>query len=128
MTVTMPGNQTIIIQNASDIIAARLAVREMARHSGMNLSDQSRISLATSSLANAMGLGQEGTAKGQITIECLENGDRRGVKVVCIRNDCDEYVPPETYFRSERWMVDEFNMKVLPSNTVEITMIKWITQ
>ena len=128
MIASTTTNQTIQIQNAGDIIAARLSVREMARHFGMSLTDQSRISLATSSLANAMGLGQGGEGEGRITVEFLQNGHRKGVKVVCMRSDCKEYIPPVTYFGSERWMVDEFDMKVLPTNAMEITMIKWIAQ
>lgn len=112
--------------NVNDIIIVRLAVRELARHYGMNLGDQSRVSLATSSLANAMGLGQGQNVTGWIQIGLLEEGYRRGVKVACFRKDSTGFVPPLSYFGSERWMVDEFDLRALSNDTTEITMIKWI--
>ncbi len=122
----MTTNQTFQIKNISDIIVVRLAVRELARHSGMNLSDQSRVSLASSSLAYAMGLGQGPNVIGWIQIELFEVGYRKGVKVACFRKDSTGFVPPLSYFGSERWMVDEFDIRTLPNDTTEITMIKWI--
>jgi hypothetical protein len=121
----MIKQQTISVRSAIDVVTARMQVRETARRLGMSLADQSRISLATSSLANALGLGKGNTAEGQVVVECLENGERRGVRVSCLRFDCQGYVPPVSYFGNERWMVDEFNMKVLPSDTLEVTLTKW---
>ncbi len=127
MNISTTTCKTLQILNPSDIIIARLAVRDFARQSGMNLGDQSRISLATSSLANAMGLGQGRSITGWIQIGLLEEEHRRGVKVACFRKDDSGYVPPLSYFGSERWMVDEFDINTLPNNMTEISMIKWIS-
>ena len=124
---TMNIHQTISIKNALDVITARMHVREVARRLGMNLSDQSRISLATSSLAGALGLGVglNNHATGEIIIEGLDSEARKGLKVVCIRNNGDGYVPPASYFGNERWMVDEFEIDTPSTDQVKITMIKW---
>ena len=121
----MTISQIIKVNGHVDVITARMRVREEARRLGLNLTEQSQISLATSSLAGALRLGLDSTVLGQISIEDMQNGNRKGVKVVCIRNNFDGFTPPLSYFGNERWMVDEFEMRILPSDQVEITMTKW---
>jgi anti-sigma regulatory factor (Ser/Thr protein kinase) len=116
----------IAIQNEIDLVTARMKVRDAARRMGMSLADQSRISLATSSLANALGLGKAGVANGSVTIECLQNGSRKGLQICCFRDDCDGYAPPVSYFSNERWMVDELEMFTHSPERVEVRMIKWM--
>ena len=117
--------QTITVRDSVDIITARMHVREVARRLGMKLTEQSLISLATSSLANALGLGLDNNIIGQITIEDLHNDTGKGLKVVCVRNNWSEYSPPLSYFGNERWMVDEFEMRTPSAGQLEITMTKW---
>lgn len=119
--------QTIAVHSSLDVITARMHVREVARHLGMNLSDQSRISLATSSLASALGLGLglNNHVTGQIVIESLDGEDRKGLKVVCIRNNGDGHILHTSYFGNERWMVDEFEIESPSTDQVKITMVKW---
>ena len=121
----MTLSQTIQVRDSLDIITARMRVREEARRLGMKLTEQSLISMATSSLANAMGLGLNHNATGQIMIEDLQHGARKGLKVICIRNNTDGFAPPPSYFGNERWMVDEFEVRTQASDQVAITMIKW---
>jgi anti-sigma regulatory factor (Ser/Thr protein kinase) len=121
------SDQHIAIQNEIDLVTARMKVRDMARRMGMTLADQSRISLATSSLANALGLGKAGQACGSVEIECLQNGSRKGLLIRCFRDDCDGYAPPVSYFSNERWMVDELEMYTHSAEKVEVRMIKWAT-
>ncbi len=122
----MTDQQQIPIQNEIDLVTARMKVREMARRMGMSLADQSRISLATSSLANALGLGKAGIANGNVIIESTLNGSRKGLLIRCFRNDCDGYAPPLSYFTNERWMVDELELFTHSPEQVEVRMIKWV--
>ncbi len=115
------------IYNASDLIHARLLVRETARLIGLSLTDQSRISLATSSLANAMGMGLDEHSLGYITIEKLENPKRPGLRVTCSRKNSEGFTPPASYFSHERWMVDELELHSTSHDEVEVSMTKWIT-
>ncbi len=124
----MSSIRTFAIHNEVDLVTARMHVRETARHLGMSLTDQSRISLATSSLANALGLGREGKADGRVVVDTLQNGARQGLRVVCTRNDCGGYTPPLSYFGNERWMVDELELRSISSDEVEVTMIKWVNR
>ncbi len=120
----MIKNQSIVVRSALDVVTARMQVREMARRMGLSLTDQARISMATSSLASSMGLGENGSSEGSIAIECMQNGGRKGLKVICRRIENGESSPP-AHFVNERWMVDEIKMQQLPPNTLEITLTKW---
>ena len=115
--------QTIQVSTAHDIIVARLRVREMARAQGFSMMDQARISLAASSLANAMGLSQAN--RGRIVIECLNNERGTGIRVVCVKTCPTGGDPPPVQLGDTRWMVDEFNIERLPSNGVRVTIVKW---
>jgi anti-sigma regulatory factor (Ser/Thr protein kinase) len=117
----------IPIQNESDLIQARLRVREAARRIGLSLMDQSRISMATSSLANALGLGLGERSLGLVTIEKLVEHDKIGLRVTCSRKNTDGFTPPLSYFSHERWMVDEFKLQSVSPDEVEICMTKWAT-
>ena len=115
------------INNAGDLIHARLRVRETARQIGLSLTDQSRISLATSSLANAMGIGLDKHSLGYIIIEMLIEDNRPGLRVTCSRNNSDGFTPPVSYFSHERWMVDELELHSTSPDEVEVSMTKWVT-
>jgi anti-sigma regulatory factor (Ser/Thr protein kinase) len=116
-------SQTITIKSEADVIMARLQVRNLARESGFNIMDQARISLATSSLAHALGLG--GMRRGQITLECMGDGTRStGVRVVCTKTGgATEKYEPGT-FSDVRLMVDQITIEELPSNDLQVTLIK----
>jgi hypothetical protein len=126
----MNESRTITIRSEVDVITARMHVREVARAAGMNLGDQARISLATSSLAHALGIG--GRTQGQITIDRTSSGGRTGVRVVCVEKDgaLDNLTPG--VFGDTRWMVDEMAIEALPSDDpqvargVQVTVIKWL--
>ena len=119
----MNSGEILQIEDAFDVIGARMQVREVARAQGFSTVDQSRISLAASSLANAMKLGH--IRLGEITIDCLSNGGRTGVRVICTAANVTAEDFPEGAFRDTRWMVDEFTMEELPCNELRITVIKW---
>jgi hypothetical protein len=119
----MNETQMIQIFDDHDIIVARLRVREMARAKGFSMMDQARISLAASSLANAMGLTHAN--RGRIVIDCLDNERGTGIRVVCAKTCPTSGDPSPMQLGDTRWMVDEFNVERLPSNGVRVTIVKW---
>ena len=120
----MNEGQTIAVHSEADVILARSLVRKLARENGFNVMDQARISLATSSLAHTLGLG--GTQRGQIMLECLEDGARsRGVQVVCIKTGGARDDSEPGMFSDVRLMVDQLTVKELPADDLQVTLVKW---
>ena len=121
------NNSNMPINNESDLIHARLRVRETARRIGMTLMDQSRISMATSSLANALGLGLSKRSAGFISIEKVTSQAKIGLRVTCSRKNSDEFTPPLSYFSNERWMVDELELQSSSPDEIAVSITKWVT-
>ena len=115
------------IHDEGDLIHARLRVRETARQIGMTLMDQSRISMATSSLANALGLSRSEQSLGYIMIEKVADQSRIGLRVTCSRKNNEEFIPPISYFNNERWMVDELELLSSSQDEVSVSITKWVT-
>lgn len=121
------AQQRFMIHNEIDIISARMAVREYARHCGMSLKDQACISMAASSMANSLGLGQKAVAgSGEILIEYFESAPKRGVRVSCTkRYAANESLQSIHHMESSRWLVDDIKIKALSANCIEIVITKW---
>ena len=119
----MSEERTLTIRNSSDAIIARAEVRKLAQRRGLDLAGQARISLATYSLASALGIGIR--YSGQVIIDLLAKGERIGVSVACITpEDVEVDFAPEA-FSDVRWMVDELIVETLPSRAVKVTLIQW---
>lgn len=121
----MNKSQTITIKSSFDVILARMQVRRSARETGLGIQDQACIALATSSLANALKLGEEG--EGRIDIYCSGEGERTSVRVVCTGVNDADHDPRSKAFTDVRWMVDELTIETLSPNDVKITIVKWVT-
>jgi anti-sigma regulatory factor (Ser/Thr protein kinase) len=120
----MYKDQALTIKSKSDIIFARSRVRNLAREQGFNTMDQARISLATSSLANALGMGEK--LQDQIIIGCLDGGARStGLRVICIKTGGAPDNGEPRAFGDVGLMVDEITVEELPSNDLKVTVIKW---
>ncbi len=117
--------QRITVHSPLDIVNARMQVREVARKLGLSLTDQARISMATSSLASSMGFDESGNIEGYIDIEGLRLIGRKGIKVTCRRIDCTEQEKVQNFIASQRWMVDEVKLLELSSSTIEVSIVKW---
>jgi len=116
------GNKTMDICNSLDIISARMAVRQLARTVGLRTMDQARIALATSSLAQAMGM--DNGHKGQVDIESCTKSECVGVKVVCTANVGEDEDTPR--FGDARWMVDDYEIVRISPVQLRATIVKWI--
>ena len=120
----MSESQTIVVRTEFDVFMARMQVRKLARATGFDITSQARIALATSSLARALRLGE--IHQGQVSIDCLSEGKRTGVQVVCIAaNGANSDLASRT-FTDTRWLVDKLTVEELPSNDLKVTVIKWI--
>jgi len=122
----MTNQERIAIHGDVDIINARMAVREYARHLGFSLTDQSCVSMASSSLAYKLDLGREGSSGGEILIESYSNHQHSGMRVRCIKNRAnaaDQGVI--TSLGNSRWLVDDIEMKPALETGIEVIVTKW---
>ncbi|MBN1179939.1 MAG: hypothetical protein JXD18_12060 [Anaerolineae bacterium] len=122
----MDDTLSITVKNHSDIIQARMRVRNLARGAGLNTADQARISLATSSLAQTLRMGER--HQGRIDVHFLKDEAKRtGVHVVCLLIAPEDCAPALNALKDTKWMlmVDELNIETLPSKDVKVTAIKW---
>ncbi len=119
----MYDKRKIIIQTDHDVIMARLQVRALARKVGLRMTEQARISLASSSAARALGLGE--TSHGQMVIRRLNGGKCIGVQVVCKTvGGINNGLWPKK-LGNAKLMADELAVEKLPSGDTQVTMIKW---
>ena len=109
----------------SDIVIARLRVRELARRTGLGIRDQACIALATSSLAYALRLGEPN--EGHIDIYCSDRDERVGIQVVCTATAGAECDLASQAMADAGWMVDDLTVETLPPNDARITLVKWAT-
>ncbi|MFN2166490.1 MAG: hypothetical protein ACK2U9_09535 [Anaerolineae bacterium] len=119
----MDKSQTITINNELDIIEARMRVRTLARETGLDLFDQARISLATSTLAIILGL--EKGSRGSVGMTQLHAHDRVGVQVICIRHDTSPHDLTVGVLDDARRMVDEMQVSQPSGGGVAVTVVKW---
>lgn len=120
----MNESQTIAVQTEFDVFMARMQVRKLARAIGFDITNQARIALATSSLARVLRLGE--TYQGQVVIDCIGEEDRSGMQVVCMANTSADFKIGSRAFADVKWLVDELIVKELPSNDVQVTLVKWV--
>jgi hypothetical protein len=104
-------------------MTARAKVRDLARRKGLGLTDQARISLATSSIADVMGLGTH--RRGRIVIDSVEESDRVGIRVVCATAKEARSALDSAQVDVHRLMVDDLVVETLPSGDVEAVLIQW---
>ncbi len=121
------AQQRFVIHSEVDIISARMAVREYARHCGMSLKDQACISMAASSMASSLGFGKKSlSGGGEMLIEYFESAPRRGVRVSCTKHYAEDEDPGAIHhMESSRWLVDDIKMKAISADRVEIVITKW---
>jgi hypothetical protein len=116
--------QTIVVRRDFDVIVARSRVRDLARNMGLRTSDQARISLATSSVARALRLGE--SCQGEIVIESVNGLDRACVRVTCRVDDNAGNGFSPSKFVDARSMTDEMTVEALPDGSVQVVLVKWM--
>ncbi|MBN1812833.1 MAG: hypothetical protein JXA14_13440 [Anaerolineae bacterium] len=114
---------TIMTTGVHDIMTARAKVRDLARRKGLGITDQARISLATSSIADVMGLGTH--RHGQIVVDSIEETERVGIRVICTTAKEARSALDSSQVDVHRLMVDDLIVETLPSGDVEAILIQW---
>jgi hypothetical protein len=121
----MSVRQVITIRNTHDITNSRMQVREAARRAGMDLSDQARISLATSSLIEGLGMGNE-PGSSSVSIEQVNNEQEKGLRVVFAFAKPRYHQVVHTAAGNVGWMVDDVSINYISDEQVEIILTKWV--
>ncbi len=120
----MNESQKIEIQTEFDVFMARMQVRKLARAVGFDITNQARIALATSSLARALRLGE--TYQGHVDIDCLEDDHRSGMRVACTAVQVNDFEVSARSFTDVKWLVDDLTIEELPTNDLQVTVVKWV--
>ncbi len=118
------SEQVIAIHSELDVMTARLQVRNAARHAGLNTPDQARISLATTSIAHALGLGNG--HDGEVLIATVETGGRPGLQVICCESGPTLTPLTAAALQDAKWMVDEITIHQQSSTEICVRLIKWL--
>lgn len=120
----MSDPQKIEVKTEFDVFMARMQVRNLARAIGFDITSQARVALATSSLARALRLGD--TYCGYVLVNGLRAEGRSGVQVCCKVFSVDDFEIGSRALADVKWLVDELTIEELPSNDLQVTMVKWM--
>jgi serine/threonine-protein kinase RsbT len=127
--------ETISVGDSGDIVAVRQAVRRQALSINLSLVDQTKIVTAASELARNMLLYGGG---GQVTLELLEEGVRRGLRVQFI--DSGPGIPDVDLAMRDGFttgsgmglglggakrLVNEFKIESALSKGTRVTIVRW---
>jgi serine/threonine-protein kinase RsbT len=123
------------IQSSEDIVGVRQTVRQRAVELGFNLIDQTKIVTAASELArNAV----QYAGGGLVTIESLEEGDRRGLRLTFVDRGPgisdialamrDGYTTSGGLglgLSGARRLSNEFDIQSRPGEGTRVTIVRW---
>jgi serine/threonine-protein kinase RsbT len=133
----VPANlhEVLEIRTSSDVVAVRQATRALAEQTGLSLVDQTKLVTAASELArNTLNYGGGGTVR----VEVLENGARRGVRLVF--EDQGPGIPNVAEAMKDgfttgsglglglggaRRLVNEFAIESAPGQGTRVTIARW---
>ena len=133
----MPANlhEVLEIRTSSDVVAVRQATRALAEQTGLSLVDQTKLVTAASELArNTLNYGGGGTVR----VDVLENGARRGVRLVF--EDQGPGIPNVAEAMKDgfttgsglglglggaRRLVNEFAIESAPGHGTRVTIARW---
>jgi hypothetical protein len=117
--------RTIPIMSQADIYAARMTTRQVAIEIGMNLIDQARISLATSSLANCLKMGGITALPDQILINNIVQDQQIGIQLVFFTRNPSRRACLDEELAKINGVFDTQKIEVTPENALRVTLIKW---
>jgi len=132
----MAESKRVLVHNDLDIVSARVEGRNLAKRLGFGVIDQARIATAISELARNLVLYADG---GQISLQALEAGGRRGIQIVCSDEgpgiaDID-LVMQDGYSTQRglgmglpgtRRLMDEFEIESQVDTGTTVTIRKWL--
>ncbi len=135
----MPALQTIYVETEFDIMFARRIIRDMARSMGFPPRDQAKVSLATSSMAHFMDMGEH--RHGAISFQTYKgNGTPPHMQVVCTMDTKqlspraaaksnpgpNALDPPPEALEKIKGLVDDLNIEALSPEDIQVTLTKYI--
>jgi serine/threonine-protein kinase RsbT len=136
MAMNIVRSETLKLQNSEDIMHVRHAVRTWMVEMRFSLVDQTKMVTAASELArNAVEYGGGGSAR----LEALENGARRGLRLVL--EDHGPGIPDielalkDGYTTGDglglglggsKRLVNEFDIRTAPGEGTRVTVVRWI--
>jgi len=122
----MTSPQSFKINTDYDVVFVRKQVRELARAAGLDTTNQARVSLGVSALAQKLGLGAG--FEGEITLEVIrDEPERVGVRItlLCARGVNGGQVAHDLPRARWMYMVDELTVAVQPNGVTRVTAVKW---
>jgi len=125
----------IAIESDSDVVTARQRARELAAGLELTSTDQTLLATAISEVARNI---TTYAVRGEVTVEMVENGDRRGIRVVA-RDEGPGIEDLERALQDgyttggglgiglpgARRLVDEFDIDTTPGARTRVSVIKW---
>jgi len=128
-------NEAVEIRASPDLVRVRQIVREWTVEAGFSLVDQTKMVTAASELArNALEHGGGGVAR----VEFLEDGGRRGVRLVCedrgpgipdiqlaLRDGYTSRTGLGLGLGGARRLVNEFAIDSRPGEGTRVTITRW---
>ncbi len=132
----MGSGERVAINSEEDIVTARQHGRAMAARLGFSGSEATLIAAAIAEIARNI---VEHAQRGEVLLECLESGQRRGLQIVAQDNGPGIADVPQAlqYGYSSRqgqgvglpgakWLMDEFDLQSTPGTGTTVTMKKWL--
>ena len=128
-------DESIGLRSMDDIIKARQLVRECAIFQGLSLVDQTKLVTAASELARNTVIHGGG---GEMRLEALNNGHRRGVKVTFL--DTGPGIPDVALAMKDGYttrgglglglsgskrLVNEFDIESQPGKGTKVSIVRW---
>lgn len=127
--------ETHPIRSSDDVVRVRQVARAFAAELNLSLVDQTKLVTATSELArNTLDHG----GGGEMTIEFVENGIKRGVKLVfsdkgkgiadlalALRDGYSTGSGMGLGLSGSKRLVNEFDIKSEPGNGTTVTVVRW---
>jgi len=132
---TTPAKANVHIATDADVVAARLAGRSLSMEAGFSGGDLALIATAISELARNI---LEYARCGEVQVELVHNGDRKGVKViahdegpgidnldVAMRDGYSSGRGLGLGLPGTKRLMDEFEIVSRPGRGTTVTVIKW---
>ena len=129
------GHERLEIRSSSDVVTVRHATRSLAAEAGLSLVDQTKLVTAASELArNTLEYG----GGGSVELELLQNGVRRGVRLVF--RDSGPGIPDIDQALMDgfttgtglglglggaRRLVNEFSIESQPGRGTQVIIARW---
>ncbi len=116
-------HKTISIHKKTDIVFARMRVREVASKLGFGLIAQAHVAMAVYDMLCKMGMGT--SCEGKVTINQMKENCREGMQIICTSYEHSEENLSRATFSDACSLVDELSVEKPSPNSECVTVVKW---